>query len=191
MVDRVLRSKVTDTFLDEAQAWAAQSLTPEGYRLFTILIDEIHRLRRHVDGFQLKRSSQDVDPGHSPAPQRVQQCAFMRRIAGHQIQCTAQAKYGDFCGKHKPKKLRQQSKGCAAKNRAGVSCKALVLRDDFCPTHWRARFGHDYRRDGKGFRCSLCGATFDFWTVEGRGSDRVGSIRSLAKCPAKAQFNPP
>ena len=63
----------------------------------------------------------------------------------------------------------------------------VVLRDGLCPTHWERAFGHAYVRDGQGFRCGLCSETFDYWAVEGRGSERRGSVKRLAKCPVKIQ----
>lgn len=165
------RLLVTDELLDEVQNWATHRLGAEEYHLIFGLIEELRRLR--------KRAAQNIETSA--------QCEFMRAIAGHQFRCAARAKYGRFCGFHKPRKSKQRSKGCVAKNRAGVACKGVVLRDDLCPTHWQKAFGHDYQRSGQGFRCGLCGEMFDYWTVEGKGRDRIGSIKRVAICAVKAQ----
>lgn len=163
------RLPVTDELLDEIQNWATLRLSAEEYQAIFGLIEELRRLR--------KRVTRNADAG--------EQCEFMRTIAGHQFRCAARAKYGKFCGFHKPRKLKQRPKGCIAKNRAGVACKGVVLRDALCPTHWQKILGHDYARNGQGFRCSLCGETFDYWAVEGKGRDRTGSIKRVARCPMK------
>jgi hypothetical protein len=171
IMSAMVRVAITDELLDQMQAWATHRLTADEYRQIFGLIAEIRRLKKRID-----RSTE-----------RREQCAFTRTIGGQQFRCTATAKYGSFCGHHKPKTLRQRPKGCIARNRTGVACKAVVLSDDLCPTHWQRVFGHDYKRDGTGFRCSLCGAPFDYWLVEGKGRDRTGSIKRVARCPMKAK----
>ena len=163
------RIPITEELLDQIQAWAVQRLTAEEYRLIFGLIEEMRRLWKRIE-----RNTE-----------RGAQCSFTRTIAGRQFRCAALATYGSFCGYHKPKRLKQLPKGCVAKNRAGQACKARVLSDDLCPSHWQKAFGHDYERDGQGFRCALCGATFDYWSVEGKGRDRIGSIKRIARCPLK------
>jgi hypothetical protein len=163
--------RVTDEFLDQLETWAIRRLTAEEFQEIALLIREMRRLRKRIEGNAAR-----------PA-----QCEFTRRIAGHHFRCAAAARYGRFCGYHKPRQSKQRSKGCIAKNRDGAPCKAIVLSDELCPTHWQKVFGHDYKREGKGFRCALCDATFDYWTVEGKGRDRTGSIKRVARCPAKVQ----
>ena len=185
------RLRLTDELLDEVQNWATRRLNPEEYRVIFGLIDELRRFRKHLTqnvedpqplaGAGSRRRT--ARPGAAPAVQ----CEFMRTIAGHQFRCAAQARYGSFCGFHRQRKLKQRSKGCTAKNRAGIGCKGVVLKDGLCPTHWQKAFGHAYERDGAGFRCALCGETFDYWVVEGKGRDRIGSIKRVATCRVKAE----
>lgn len=165
----MVRPQITEELLDQIQSWAVRRFTAEEHEVFVHLVQELRRLQKRV----------------AAKVQKGEQCAFIRTIGGHQFRCAALAKHGSFCGYHKPKARKQRTKGCLAKNRAGVACKAFVLRDDLCPTHWQKEFGHDYQRDGKGFRCRLCGAVFDYWAVEGKGRDRIGSIKRVERCPAK------
>lgn len=163
--------QITDEMLDQLQVWVVQRLTPEESSLVIAIIQEMRRLRT--------RLARDIQKGD--------QCTFTRTIAGHQFRCAALAKYGKFCGHHRPRKFKQRNKGCTARNRAGEKCKGMVLKDQLCSTHWQRTFGHDYVREGQGFRCALCAETFDYWAVEGKGRDRIASIKRVARCPTKAQ----
>lgn len=178
------RIRVNEKLLADLQAWAVHRLTPEEYSAVEAVVLELRRLRKLISGNRSKSISSEPAATDDTAKPPLQ-CAFMRTLGGQQFRCTAPAKQDGFCGKHKPKKLKQLPKGCSATNRAGRTCKAIVLKNGLCPAHWRAKFGHSYTRDGQGFRCSLCGATFDYWTVEGRGAGRKGSIKSVAECPTK------
>lgn len=111
------------------------------------------------------------------------QCQFIREIGGLRFRCPARAKYGNFCGYHRPKELKGQPKGCRATARSGMPCAAVILRDDLCATHWQKAFGHVFIRDGQG--CSLCSQKFSYLALEGRGKVLKGRIKRLAKCPAK------
>ena len=169
------RIRLTKKLLQQIQKWADQDLAPERRTWIVALIAEFRKLKGWPSaGFE------------KPKEQIVSQCKFVRNLAGHVVPCTAPAKYGDFCGLHRTKRLKQRPKGCVARNRAGEPCKAVVFSEGLCPTHWQKTFGHDYVRDGAGFRCESCGSSFDYWTVEGLGRDRKGSIKRVAKCPSRA-----
>ena len=174
---------ITEESLDEIQRWSV-GLAPEARNRITLLLEEIRRLKRLVDR-RAPQTHKGRGVSTSSSKADVKQCSFMRTIGGKRFRCAAAAKYGDFCGYHKPRELKQQPKGCSAKSRTGWPCEAIVLRENLCPTHWLKAFGHVYLREGDAFRCQLCRATFDYWAVEGRGRDRTGSIKRIAKCPIK------
>lgn len=177
------KQSVTDEALNEFQEWAVRRFSLEDCRRILILINEIRRLRKLGDRSASRTGS--LAPPHTSNRDSTKQCQFIREIGGHRFQCAAAAKYGDFCGHHRPRRLKQRPKGCTAIARSGKRCLAVVMRDDLCPSHWLKTFGHVYVRDGEGFRCDLCEQRFDYWAVEGRGRDRKGSIKRLAKCPVK------
>jgi len=116
---------------------------------------------------------------------RSARCKFIRTLAGRRLQCQAAAEYGEYCGWHKTRPLKNRSKGCIAINRAGKPCKAVVHADQLCPKHWEKFLGHEYVRDGDSFQCHLCGESFGFWQVFGKGSERTGSVKHISKCPMK------
>ena len=182
------RKSVTEEALTEFQKWAVRCCSFEERQRILILIKEIRRLRKLVD--RSAGRADTVTHPHTSNRDSAKQCQFIREIGGHRFQCAAAAKYGDFCGHHKPRHLKQRPKGCTAIGRTGRRCLAVVMRDELCPSHWLKTFGHVYVRDGEGFRCDLCEQRFDYWAVEGRGRDRRGSIKRLAKCPLKLKHEP-
>ena len=115
------------------------------------------------------------------------QCKAIRTVAGHVFQCRAEARFGEFCGYHKPRELKQRSKGCTVLNRDGIECKARVLADGLCPAHWQKAFGHEYVAEGSLFRCRLCNESLESWAVGQRGGRRARGIKRRIKCPAKMQ----
>lgn len=117
-------------------------------------------------------------------------CKFVRTLARQRLQYQAAAKYREYCGWHRTRPLKNQSKGCIAINRAGKPCKAEVHGDQLCPKHWEKLLGHEYVRDGDGFQCHLCGELFGFWQVLGQGSERTGSVKHISKCPTKMTAPP-
>jgi hypothetical protein len=170
-------SGLTDHFLYDLETRCQRdSQFPNGETILR-LIAEVRRLKTLL--LRPKRSRQ------KPPPIEAAKCKAMRTLAGQSFRCTAVAKYGDYCGLHKPKLLKGKAKGCTATSRSGHPCKAIAMADSLCPSHWEKLLGHDYVRDGPGYRCRLCGSSFDHWAVEGRGRDRRGSIKRIAKCPAK------
>jgi hypothetical protein len=142
------------------------------------LIVEVRRLKTLLARKKQRQKSIPID---------TPKCKALRMLSGQSIPCTSAARYGDFCGRHKPKLLKGKSKGCMATSRSGRVCKGIVMAENLCPAHWEKSLGHDFVRDGAGFRCQLCGASFDYWAVEGRGVERIGSIKRVARCPAKVQ----
>ena len=182
------KQNVSEEALNEVQEWAVRRFSLEECHRILVLIKEIRRLRKLVD-----RSASPTDTVTRPRTSNrdsAKQCQFIREIGGHRFQCAAAAKYGEFCGHHKQRHLKQRPKGCTAIGRTGRRCLAVVMRDELCPSHWLKTFGHVYVRDGEGFRCDLCEQRFDYWAVEGRGRDRKGSIKRLAKCPLKLKHEP-
>jgi hypothetical protein len=143
------------------------------------LISEIRRLNSLLTPAKKSRSMRPT----TEAPR----CKAIRVLAGQPSRCAATAKYGEYCGLHKPRALKGKSKGCAAKSRSGKDCTAVVRSDNLCPSHWEQILGHDYERDGSGYRCRLCGQRFDYWEVVGKGNARKGSIKHTQRCPKKAK----
>jgi len=180
----MVESVVTETFLDEVEQWSVRRLPHEEYVRVISLIREIRRLRKLIHPTPAAMPSRRAAAAGS---QDRPQCQFIREVGGRRFRCTAEAKYEGFCGYHRVRPLKRQSKGCHAIARTGAPCMAVVMRDGLCPKHWEKTFGHEYIRDGRGFRCALCSATFNYRDVEGWGRGRNGSIKRVAKCPSKEQ----
>src|SRR6266567_6470309 len=166
---------LTDQFLSDLQTRCLSDPKFSDGGTILRLIAEVQRLKILLH--RPKKPRQNAPPREEP------RCIAMRILGGHPIRCTAAAKHGDYCGRHKAKPLKGKSKGCTATSRSGQACKGIVMADNLCPSHWEKLLGHDYVRDGSGFRCRLCGASFDYWAVEGRGQGRSGSIKRVATCP--------
>src|SRR5260221_14435960 len=126
---------ITEEALNEIQQWAVGCLAQDECDRVMNLINEIRYLRklvRPVSGGEIKSTARRDRPDQD----NKQQCQFIRKIGGHQFRCAAAAKYGDFCGYHKPRQLKNVPKGCRVTARSGAPCMGVVLRDGLCPTHW-------------------------------------------------------
>ena len=172
-------SGLTDQFLSDLETRCLSDPKFLSGETILLLIAEVRRLKSLLP--------RQKKPRQKPPPREASRCKAMRTLGGQSIRCTAVAKYGDYCGLHKPRLLKGKSKGCTATSRSGHPCKAFAMADNLCPSHWEQLLGHDYVRDGSGFQCRSCGASFDYWAVEGLGNDRKGSIKRITTCPAKAQ----
>jgi hypothetical protein len=179
-VDINENSGLTDQFLGDLEAKCLTDLKFSDGEIILRLIAEVRRLKSLLPPPKKTRPK-------NPPREEVPQCKAVRTLGGQPLRCTAAARYGDYCGRHRPNLLKGKSKGCTAISRSGQPCKGIAIADNLCPSHWERLRGHDYIRDGPGFRCQLCGASFDFWTVEGRGKERRGSIKRVTTCPGKIQ----
>jgi len=154
-------------------------------RLYSEALTLAGGLRRKISTLLAELQRPDRQTLQESTRPPFRQCKFMRTLGNQMFQCKAVAKYGDYCGYHKPKDTKGAWKGCTERNNRGARCKATILRDGLCPAHWLKHSGHEYVRHEAGYRCHLCGSRFDWWQVNGHGAARKGSLKYMARCPAK------